>query len=201
MVAVDRLLKRALSKTVRQRSLFSVMMGKHFLITACEKAREVKFLGISDAKGREINDLLFNKRESGWLSGYQQCLPPLRPGFNSRPRDRMWLEFQSISTWPRGFFSGYSGFPPSAKSTHSLFHQAVLLCSEVIHGSCSGAERLAGSTAPSVRSRWAAPLAIQSPTARKGDQQVTYYYYYYYYYYWSHFAEGKETKREGNNRG
>ena len=94
----------------------------------------------------------------------------------------MWLEFQSISTWLRGFFSGCSGFPPSAKSTHSLFHQAVLLCSEVIHGSCSGAERLAGSTAPSVRSRWAAPLAIQSPTARKGDQQVTYYYYYYYYY-------------------
>ena len=34
----------------------------------------------------------------GWLSGYQQCLPPLRRGFNSRPRDRMWLEFQSIST-------------------------------------------------------------------------------------------------------
>ena len=119
-------------------------------------------------------------RESGWLSGYQQCLPPLWPGFNSRPRDRMWLEFQSISTWLRGFFSGYSGFPPSAKSTHSLFHQAVLLCSEVIHGSCSGAERLAGSTAPSVRSCWAAPLAIQSPTARKGDQQVTYYYYLFY---------------------
>ena len=61
MVAVDRLLKRALSTTVRQRSLFSVMMGKHFLITACEKAREVKFLGISDAEGRKINDLLFNK--------------------------------------------------------------------------------------------------------------------------------------------
>ena len=107
-------------------------------------------------------------RESGWLSGYQQCLPPLRPGFNSRPRDRMWAEFQSISTWLRGFFSGYSGFPPSAKSTHSLFHQAVVLCSEVIHGSCSGAERLAGSTAPSVQSRWAAPLAIQSRTASKG---------------------------------
>ena len=31
------------------------------------------------------------------------------------------------------------------------------------------AERLAGSTAPSVRPRWAAPLVIQSPTARKGD--------------------------------
>ena len=40
-----------------------------------------------------------------------------------------------------------------SKSTAGLFHQAVVLCSEVIHGSCSGAERLAGSTAPSVRTR------------------------------------------------
>ena len=31
------------------------------------------------------------------LNGYQPCIPPLRPGFNSRPRDRMWAEFQSIS--------------------------------------------------------------------------------------------------------
>ena len=97
---------------------------------------------------------------------------------------RMWVEFQSISIWLRWFFSWYSGFPPSSKSTPGLFHQAVLLCSKVIHGSCSGAERLAGSTAPSARPRWAAPLVmscdsvrcamtqnkeIQSPTARKGD--------------------------------
>ena len=29
----------------------------------------------------------------------------------------MWAELQSISTWLRGFFSRYSGFPPSTKST------------------------------------------------------------------------------------
>ena len=33
------------------------------------------------------------------------------------PRGRMWAEFQPISTRLRGFFSGYSGFPPSSKST------------------------------------------------------------------------------------
>ena len=32
----------------------------------------------------------------------------------------MWAEFQSISIWLRGFFSGYSGFPPSSKSTLSV---------------------------------------------------------------------------------
>ena len=40
-----------------------------------------------------------------------------------------------------------------AKLTPSLIHLAVVLCSEVIYGSCSGAERLTGSTAPSVRLR------------------------------------------------
>ena len=37
---------------------------------------------------------------------------------------RMWAEFQSISTWLRGFFSGYSGFPPSEKSTPGQLHPA-----------------------------------------------------------------------------
>ena len=40
-----------------------------------------------------------------------------------------------------------------SKLTPSLIHLAVVLCSEVIYGSCSGAERLTGSTAPSVRLR------------------------------------------------
>ena len=42
-------------------------------------------------------------------------------------------------------------FPPSSKSTPSLIHLAVVLCSEVIHGSCSGTERPASCTAPSIR--------------------------------------------------
>ena len=51
-----------------------------------------------------------------------------------------------------GFFRALR-FPPSSDSTRSLIHLAVVLCSEVIHGSCSGAERLAGYTAPSIRPR------------------------------------------------
>ena len=42
-------------------------------------------------------------------------------------------------------------FPPSSKSTPCLIHLAVVLCSEVIHGSCSGTECPAGCTAPSIR--------------------------------------------------
>ena len=37
-----------------------------------------------------------------------------------------------------------------------------------VYGSCSGAERLTGSTAPSVQPRWAAPFAIQSMHCKKG---------------------------------
>ena len=51
-----------------------------------------------------------------------------------------------------GFFRALR-FLPSSKSTPSLIRVAVVLCSEVIHGSCSGAERLAGCTAPSIRPR------------------------------------------------
>ena len=54
---------------------------------------------------------------------------------------RMWVEFSRSQSDSEGFSPGIPG----------LFHQAVVLCSEVIRGSCSGAERLAGSTAPSAR--------------------------------------------------
>ena len=43
--------------------------------------------------------------------------------------------------------------PPSSKSTPSLVHLAVVVWSEVIRRSCSGPERLAGCTAPSIRPR------------------------------------------------
>ena len=36
----------------------------------------------------------------------------------------MWAESQSISTWLRGFISGYACFPPSPKSTPSQLHLA-----------------------------------------------------------------------------
>ena len=56
----------------------------------------------------------------------------------------------------------------NTKLTPSLIHLAVVLCSEVIYGSCLGAERLAGSTALSVRPHWATPFAIQSTDFEKG---------------------------------
>ena len=68
----------------------------------------------------------------------------------------------------------FEGFPralrfsPSSKLTPSLIHLAVVLYFEVIYGSCSGAERLTGRTAPSVRPPWAAPFAIQSTDCEKG---------------------------------
>ena len=51
---------------------------------------------------------------------------------------------------------------------------AVVLYSEVMYGSCSGAESLAGCTAPSVRHRRAAPLAIQFLIARLSDLHAIY---------------------------
>ena len=59
-------------------------------------------------------------------------------------------------------------FPPSSKLTPSLIHLAVVLCFEVIYGSCLGAERLAGCTVSSVRPRLAVPFAIQSTDCEKG---------------------------------
>ena len=51
----------------------------------------------------------------------------------------MWIEFQSISTWLRGFSPGT---PVSSllKLTPSLIHLAVVLCSKVTHGPYSGCQ-------------------------------------------------------------
>ena len=103
--------------------------------------------------------------ESGWCSGHHSRLPLLRPRFDSRAPQVSWDLLILILL--RGFFSGYSDFSPSAKATPCLVHLAVVLCSEVMHGLYSLAERLTRSTAPSVQSCQAAPFAIQSQTARK----------------------------------
>ena len=62
------------------------------------------------------------------------------------------VSFSRSQSDSEGFSPGTPVFLPP-QNRLGLFHQAVVLCSEVIHGSCSGAERLAGSTAPSVRPR------------------------------------------------
>ena len=58
----------------------------------------------------------------GWRSGESARLPPMCPGFDSRTRRHMWVEFVVGSRLcPERFFSGYSGFPLSLKTNISKF--------------------------------------------------------------------------------
>ena len=61
-------------------------------------------------------------REQGWRSGEGTHLPPLWHEFNSRTRHHMWVEFV-VGSRPcsEGFFSRFSGFPPSTKIDTSKF--------------------------------------------------------------------------------
>ena len=58
----------------------------------------------------------------GWRSGESTRLPPMWPGFKSRRRRHMWVEFV-VGSLPcsERFFSGYSGFPLSSKTNISKF--------------------------------------------------------------------------------
>ena len=54
----------------------------------------------------------------GWRSGESTRLPPIWPGFKSQRRRLMWVEFVVGSLlFSKRFFSGYSGFPLSPKTT------------------------------------------------------------------------------------
>ena len=57
-----------------------------------------------------------------WRSGESARLPPVCPGFKSRRRRHMWVEFVVGSlVCSERFFSGYSGFPLSSKTSISVF--------------------------------------------------------------------------------
>ena len=58
----------------------------------------------------------------GLCSGESAHLPPMWPGFKSRQRHHMWVEFVVGSLLcSERFFSGYSGFPLSSKTNISKF--------------------------------------------------------------------------------
>ena len=58
----------------------------------------------------------------GWRSGQTAHLPPMWPGFKSRRRRHMWVEFVVGSLLcSERFLSGYSGFPLSSKTNISKF--------------------------------------------------------------------------------
>ena len=60
--------------------------------------------------------------EQGWRSGESTRLPPMWPGFKSRRRRHVWVEFV-VGSLPcsERFFFGYSGFPLSSKTNISKF--------------------------------------------------------------------------------
>ena len=58
----------------------------------------------------------------GWHRGESARLLPMWPGFKSRRRRHMWVEFVVGSLLcSERFFSGYSGFPLSSKTNISKF--------------------------------------------------------------------------------
>ena len=67
-------------------------------------------------------DTLSTKGERGWYSGESTRLPPMWPGFDSRTRRHMWVEFV-VGSRPcsERFFSGCSGFSLSSKTNISKF--------------------------------------------------------------------------------
>ena len=92
---------------------------------------------IYEAKGLEFDDVLiynFFKDSQvdnssfipsgswGWCSGESALLPLMWPGFKSRRRRHMWVEFVVGSLLcSERFFSGYFGFPLSPKTNISKF--------------------------------------------------------------------------------
>ena len=91
------------------------------------KTTSISFLSILSFLRRlcsDDDDFLVHEiyGEQGWRSGESTRLPPMRPGFDSRTRRHMWVEFV-VGSRPcsERFFSGYSGFPLSSKTNTSKF--------------------------------------------------------------------------------
>ena len=63
---------------------------------------------------------LFWQGSNGWRSGESARLPLMWPGFKSRRQRHMWVEFVVGSLLcSERFFSGYFGFPLSARTSMS----------------------------------------------------------------------------------
>ena len=72
--------------------------------------------------------------ELGWRSGESTRFPSMWPGFDSRTRHHMWVEFV-VGSRPCSvrFFSGYSGFPLSSKTNISKFQFDLDSVSNALH--------------------------------------------------------------------
>ena len=72
--------------------------------------------------------------EQGWRSGESARLPSMCPGFDSRTRRHMWVEFVVGSLLcSERFFSGYSGFPLSSNTNITKFQFDLDYCQVRYH--------------------------------------------------------------------
>ena len=72
--------------------------------------------------------------EQGWCSGESARLSPMCPGFDSRTRRHMWVEFVVGSLLcSERFFSGFFGFPLSSKTNISKFQFELDYCQALYH--------------------------------------------------------------------
>ena len=67
--------------------------------------------------------------EQGWRSGESAHLPPMCPGFDSRTRRHLWVEFV-VGSLPcfMWFFSGYFGFRLSSETNISKLQFDLDFC-------------------------------------------------------------------------
>ena len=84
------------------------------------------------------------------------------PGSIPRPGVICGLSLCWFSTLLRGFFSGYSGFPPSAKTDTQLIRAGCWLCSKVMHGPYSGCQWRLNMHCQKFGSKWRTRVRVAS---------------------------------------
>ena len=73
-------------------------------------------------------------QEQGWRRGESARLSPMCPGFDSRTRCHMRVEFVGSLSCSETFFSRYSGFPLSSKTNISKFQFDLDYCQALYNG-------------------------------------------------------------------
>ena len=82
--------------------------------------------------GKEVREVMGG--EQGWSSGESTCPPSVWPGFDSRTRRHMWVEFVIGSRpYSTRFFSGYSCCPLFSKTNISKFQIDLDHCQALYH--------------------------------------------------------------------
>ena len=116
-----------ISRTTISAKIESVQSVVQSYITAAHAFVTNVEIRIAGSAGRPQQQ----RREQGWRSGESARLPPMWPGFDSRTRRHMWVEFVVGSLLcSERFFSGYSGFSLSSKTNISKF-QFDLECTDI----------------------------------------------------------------------